>query len=307
MQSTLKLKQCTISCIDLNFLGQPGIIGVYLIQNAHGNILIESGPGSTIPALTNGLETHGIYLQDVSDIFLTHIHLDHAGGVGWLARQGIRIHVHPKGAPHLLNPEKLLASAAKIYGDSMESLWGKFLPVPPERLCVMNGGDVFEISGIAIQAIDTPGHADHHLSLVHDGVCFTGDVAGIRFAGSNSIVLPTPPPEFHLEMWRSSVNRLSDLQLTHIVPTHFGIYSNPARHFSAVNEFLSDLEDWMISVVGSQPTGEEVNRQYTLWLLNRFKNEGIDPELIPLYESLCSSGMSASGLQRYWTKAHSPK
>lgn len=305
MLSTLKLRNSLISCIDLNFLSQPGIIGVYLIQNTRGKILIESGPGSTIPALTSGIEAHDICLNDISDLFLTHIHLDHAGAVGWLANQGIRIHVHSKGAPHLLDPEKLLASATKIYGDSMESLWGKFLPVPPERLCVMNDGDVFENSGIAIQAIDTPGHSDHHLTFIHDGVCFTGDIAGIRLAGSNSIVLPTPPPDFHLEKWKSSVNRLSELNLTHIVPTHFGIYPNPKEHFSLVNEFLLDLEDWMVSIFRSHPSVDEVNQQYKIWLIKRVKDEGIAHGLLPLYESLCSSWMSASGLHRYWSKAHS--
>jgi glyoxylase-like metal-dependent hydrolase (beta-lactamase superfamily II) len=305
MLSFLKLIPSKVSCIDLNFLGQPGVIGAYLIQNSHGNILIESGPGSTIPALTAGLERLGTHLSDISDLFLTHIHLDHAGAVGWLAQQGIRIHVHPKGAPHLLNPEKLLSSSAKIYGASLEDLWGKFLPVPPENLFVLNDGEILEISGLKIQAIFTPGHADHHLSFIHEGVCFTGDLAGIRLAGAGSIVLPTPPPEFHLEMWRSSVNRLANLELTHVIPTHFGIYPNPAKHFSVVKEFLSDLETWMEIVFASQPSRDELDQQYTMWLMNKVKNQGIAPELLPLYESLCSPGMSASGVYRYWNKVHS--
>ena len=148
--------------LDLNFQNRHGTIASFLIPHSRGAILVECGPSSTLPALLQGLSEHGFTARDVTDVLLTHIHLDHAGAAGWFARQGARIHVHPVGAPHLRDPEKLLTSARRIYGDSMDSLWGEFLPVPQDQLSIpLNGGEI-EIDGICLRAIDTPGHAEHH-------------------------------------------------------------------------------------------------------------------------------------------------
>src|SRR4030067_192880 len=131
-----------VHTLDLNFLGVPGTIAAYLIPHRQGVVLIESGPGSTVPALVNSLNSLGYRPADVTDVLLTHIHLDHAGAAGWLAEQGARIFVHPVGAPHLLNPEKLLASARRTSGDMMEPLWGELLPVPEDQLTVISDGEV---------------------------------------------------------------------------------------------------------------------------------------------------------------------
>ena len=132
--------------LDLNFQGKTQTIASYLIRHSSGVVLIESGPGSSITGLRTGLAANGLTVSDVTHVLLTHIHLDHAGAAGWLARQGAQIYVHPVGAPHMLNPEKLLASAGRIYGDQMEKLWGEFLPVPKERLIIARA-----VSGIHIQ------------------------------------------------------------------------------------------------------------------------------------------------------------
>ena len=144
-----------IYIIDLHFLGFPGAIASYLVSHAHGAVLVECGPSSTLPALQAGLKAHGFAATDITDVLLTHIHLDHAGAAGWLARQGARIHVHPAGASHLLNPEKLLASASRIYGEAMQTLWGEFLPVPPERLRVPQDGDDIEIGTRIVTVCDS--------------------------------------------------------------------------------------------------------------------------------------------------------
>src|SRR5690606_15095706 len=130
----LIMAQTRIVTLDLNFQGRPHAIAAYLIRDADSVVLIESGPGSTLPSLTAGLAAEGLSTRDVTHVLLTHIHLDHAGAAGWLANQGAEIYVHPVGAPHMLNPEKLLASATRIYGDRMDSLWGEFLPVPENKL-----------------------------------------------------------------------------------------------------------------------------------------------------------------------------
>src|SRR5512144_1892280 len=135
--------------LDLNFQGRPHAIASYLIRHNHGAILIESGPGSTLAALQAGLANEGLSPRQVTHVLLTHIHLDHAGAAGWLAQQGAKIYVHPVGAPHMLHPEKLLASAARIYGDRMQSLWGEFLPIPEEKLVVAQDEETIEIGNLS--------------------------------------------------------------------------------------------------------------------------------------------------------------
>ena len=151
-----------ILTLDLNFQGRAHATAVFLIRHTTGVVLIESGPGSTQSALEAGLAREGLAPGDVTHVLLTHIHLDHAGAAGWLARQGAEIYVHPLGAPHLLNPEKLLASARRIYGDRMETLWGEFLPVPEPQLRVTTDSQEIVIGQLKFVPIHTPGHAEHH-------------------------------------------------------------------------------------------------------------------------------------------------
>ena len=217
------MTQPDIVTIDVGFQGIPSAIAVYAIPHHHGVALVECGPGSTLAQLDNGLREHCYHLCEITHVFLTHIHLDHAGAAGRLARQGTRIHVHPQGAPHLVDPTKLLASANRIYGSQMDSLWGEFLPVPIERISVLHDGAVIDLAPFTITALDTPGHANHHLVYILDGACFTGDIGGVRLSRTDPISLPMPPPDFHLELWRNSLERLLHLPLRQIIPTHFGI------------------------------------------------------------------------------------
>ena len=122
----------------------------------------------------------GFSLKDVTHVFLTHIHLDHAGAAGYLANQGAQIFVHPLGAPHMLNPEKLINSATRIYGELMDTLWGQFLAVPADKLTVLQDGDEVAIGKLRLTALDTPGHAEHHFAYVLDDICFSGDVGAVR-------------------------------------------------------------------------------------------------------------------------------
>ena len=143
--------------IDLNFKDKPGAIAAYLLPHEQGGVLIETGPASTLPALVTGIQSHGLTVEDITDVFVTHIHLDHAGASGWLARQGAHIHVHPQGAPHLVDPEKLLASASRLYGDEMHSLWGDFLPVPEAQIRIPQDGEEIRIDGLRIKPLTPPG------------------------------------------------------------------------------------------------------------------------------------------------------
>lgn len=292
----------TVITLDLNFMGVSGTIAAYLIPHAQGAILVECGPSSTLPALQAGLEAYGLTASDVTDVLLTHIHLDHAGAAGWLARQGARIHVHPAGAPHLRDPEKLLNSAQRIYGDTMQTLWGEFLAVPPERLHIPQNGDDIEIAGLHLRAIDTPGHAEHHFVYVLDDLCFSGDIGGVRVGNMRHLRLPMPPPELHLGKWRESLMRLRELPIRRIAPTHYGIFDDADWHLAAIEKALNDVEAWIGSIMPSDPPLDMLNQHFIEWSRQRSLNEGVQPELIEEYEIANPSWMSTLGIQRYWRK-----
>ncbi len=295
-----------IHTLDLNFLGLPGTIAAYLVPHKGGAILIESGPGSTIPGLEKALSAHHFKINDISDVFLTHIHLDHAGAAGWLARQGARIHVHPVGAPHLLNPDKLLASAERIYRDQMQTLWGEFLPVPENKLNTLEDQAEINFDGFSIRAIDTPGHANHHYAYILGDTCFSGDIGGVRMQGLKHLRIPMPPPEFHLETWRESIDKL--LKEHHrgafqrIAPTHFGLFDDPDWHLTAVLKSLQEIEAWLLHTMPSQPSLEEINQRFLQWTANISAEQGLSQDHIQAYEAANPSWMSAAGMQRYWRK-----
>ena len=288
--------------LDLNFQGRPHAIAAYLIRHADGAILIESGPGSTLSALEAGLAKEGLSSRGVTHVLLTHIHLDHAGAAGWLARQGAEIYVHPVGAPHMLDPEKLLASAARIYGDRMESLWGEFLPVPQSQLKVPKDAEAIEIGNLEFIPINTPGHAEHHYSYLFEDVLFSGDVGGVRIPGYRYLRVPMPPPELHIERWRESLARLRREKFTRIAPTHFGIFDDPAWHLGEVEKGLVSAARWLEEVMPSEPSLEEMRQRFTDWMMEEGRKIGLDEEVMAVYELANPPGKSADGLLRYWQK-----
>ncbi len=296
------MKNPEIYTIDLNFQGIPGAIAVYLIPYKHGAILVETGPSTTLPALEWRLKVHGFTFKDITDVLLTHIHLDHAGAAGWIARQGARIHVHPVGAPHLINPVKLLKSASRIYGDKMDTLWGEFLPVHPGQISTPLDRDVIEIDGIHFKAIDTPGHAEHHFAYLLNNVCFSGDIGGVRLAGLKYLRLPMPPPELQLEKWRSSLKRLQQEEIRWIVPTHFGMYPDPGWHLAAAQKFLDDTVAWIDHIMPGSPSQEELRQEFSNWMAGQYRQQDLDPAYLPAQEIANPSFMSADGLLRYWKK-----
>ncbi len=296
--------------IDLNFQNVPHTIAVYLFRHNKGIALIESGPGSTVPALEKALKERGYTFADITDVLLTHIHLDHAGAAGFLARQGATIHVHPVGAPHMINPEKLLKSAGRIYGDMMDTLWGEFLPVPEDKIHIPQDEEDIVIGDLRFTPLDTPGHAYHHYAYMFEGVCFSGDIGGVRLPlpnGMKHLRLPMPPPEFHLEKWRESLQRLREAKPSAIVPTHFGPYEDVDWHLDAIARELDDVEGFLEMVMPQEPTIEELERKLEAWVLEKNQRDGIDPETHHAYETANPTWMSASGLARYWKKFRMPK
>ena len=291
-----------IHTLDLNFQGIPKTIACYAIPHAGGVALVDPGPGSTLEALKTGLQQVGFELGDITDVLLSHIHLDHAGAAGTLAARGARIRCHANGAPHLINPEKLLNSAQRIYGDAMDRLWGEFLPVPEERLTVLQDREELVIGGQRFTVLDTPGHADHHLAYLHEDVCFTGDVGGVRLPGFSHLRVPMPPPEFHIEKWRASLVKLRQERFTRIAPTHFGIFDDPEAHLSRLSRELDRVEEFLERVMPGNPTVDELNRQFVDWTQEHAESDGLNADAMLAYETANPLEMSATGMQRYWRK-----
>lgn len=293
--------------LDLNFQGIPRVIAAYLIKHATGAALVESGPGSTLAGLKAALKPHDLTVEDITDVLLTHIHLDHAGAAGWLARhgdhgQGARIYAHPNGRAHLLNPEKLINSATRIYGPLMDQLWGELLAVPEDKLIVIQDQQEIVIDHLRFCPIDAPGHAEHHYVYRLEDTLFTGDVGGIRLPGPPHLRVPMPPPEFQLERWRASLKKMQEARCKQIAPTHFGLYADPERHFEMLQRGLDEVEAFMIETLPADPPAPAISDKFMQWTGARSKREGLFDEMAGAYEAANPSWMSATGMQRYWRK-----
>jgi glyoxylase-like metal-dependent hydrolase (beta-lactamase superfamily II) len=235
--------------VDLKFRGRAQIIATGVLHDVSGVALVDPGPASTLPALMTELERRGISVADVRALLLTHIHLDHAGATGSLLARNpaIEVYVHERGAPHMIDPSKLLASAERLYGDLMQSLWGEFLAVPADRVRVLTGGERIRCSGRELEVAYTPGHAAHHVSYLDrsSGVAFVGDVAGIRRSPGTYIIPPTPPPDIDVAAWRASADQILAWGPATLFLTHFGPFQDAAEH---VRELMDRLDEWVRSV-----------------------------------------------------------
>lgn len=296
----------SIVAIDLNFQGKPQAIASYLIRDGDAVVLVESGPASCLAGLEAGLRPLGLSTANVTHVLLTHIHLDHAGAAGHLARHGAEIYVHPVGAPHLLDPSRLLASAARIYGDAMESLWGEVLPVERGRLHVVNDAEEIVIGNLRFTALSTPGHAEHHHVYLFEDVCFSGDVGGVRIPGYPYLRVPMPPPELHIEKWRASLKRLREHRFARIAPTHFGMYDDVEWHLREVERGLDAAERWLEEVMPADPSVEELRARFAAWMEAQARQQGLAPAVLESYRLANPLAMSADGLMRYWKKVKAP-
>ena len=291
--------------IDLHFQGLPRVIASYVLRGPRGVALIETGPASTYPALKAGLAGLGIELAEVTDILVTHIHLDHSGAAGWLAREtGAMVHVHSVGAPHLADPGKLLASAQRIYGDAMDTLWGETVSVPAGQVHALADGDVINAAGLRITATDTPGHAWHHIAYLLDGLCFTGDVAAVRFPALPHVRVPTPPPEIDLPAWGHSLARLRELRPDSLIPTHFGpVESDVDIHLQTVEEQLSAVAGFVRARWEDGQPIEAVIEAFKPWIAQRALADGADAAAAARFEVIVPSEMCVQGLLRYLQKS----
>ena len=296
------------SLISLPFLDEPGIIGSYLLEGENQLALIDPGPSSMIEHLLSAIREAGYDPEDVTHILATHVHLDHAGAVGSLVRQmpGARVFVHSKGAPHLLDTSKVVASASRIYKERMQSYWGAIEPVPADRLQVMEGGDILKVAGRRIEVHYTPGHAVHHVVFfdVHSGELFAGDVAGVRLQGVDYVRPPTPPPDLDLEAWSSSVDLIKSLRPDVLYLGHFGPSRDPVIHFGRLREHLYSWSDFVLNAMRQGKDEAEIIALLIEHTQPELQRIARDPHAIQRYEIASNYAMTVQGYMRYWKKHH---
>jgi glyoxylase-like metal-dependent hydrolase (beta-lactamase superfamily II) len=269
--------------IDLHFLGQDREIAAYLIETADGPALFDCGPTTTLEHLHAGLAAYGLELTDVRHLLLSHIHLDHAGAAGELVREhpGLTVWVSEIGAPHLVDPEKLVSSARRLF-PNFDQFWGAVTPLP-ERNVRIADGDV-----VGWDAFPTPGHASHHVAYHRDGTLLAGDAAGVRIVPSHHVQPVAPPPDIDLEAWRQSVDEIERRAPERLALIHFGVVADVSRHLELFRTALERWSDW----VRDGMTQDEFVEAVTA-------DAGEEAER---YSAVFSFGMSWLGLRRYWDR-----
>lgn len=305
-----------IHVLDLHFLDTPQAIAAFVIETSEGPVLVETGPYSTFKHLQQGLQAKGFSVSDIRHVLLTHIHFDHAGAAWALAAQGAKIYVHPVGAKHMANPEKLVASAQRIYKEDMDRLWGAMEPVAESQLVAVKHEEELTIGNTTIKAWHTPGHAVHHIawqvSAVHTDavytgamhmgdVLFTGDVAGVRI-NQGLVEPPCPPPDINVEAWQQSIKLIREINPQTMYLTHFGPVQDIEMHLDELEKNLLDWADWIRMKLDQHETQEEIEPEFKRYVANELKASGANDTLIRQYEAANPSGMSVAGLMRYWKK-----
>lgn len=290
-----------IHTLDLNYQRVPQSIAAFLVIG-DGPVLVETGPGSTRNTLADQLNAYGVTITDLQAVFVTHIHLDHAGAAGWLAQQGVPVFVHPVGAPHLVDPSRLLTSAGRIYGDQMETLWGETVAAPADKVTAVFNGTTIDVAGLAFTAVETPGHAWHHHTWRLGSVGFSGDAAGIRIGGMNYIDLPAPPPEFKLEVWLQSLDRLEAEQFETLYPTHFGRVDQPQAQLDGFRALLLAASEFVRVRLADGMDRDTLLNEYLAWNRRMRLDSGLSVDQILTYDTANPLYMSVDGISRYWER-----
>ena len=271
--------------LDLRHLGRERVIAAYLVQTEDGLALNDCGPTTCVPELKARLAERGLELSDVRHLLLSHIHLDHAGAAGVLVREHteLQVHVSEIGAPHLIDPSRLEASARRLYGDEFDTLWGELAPVPEENVVVVNA------RVIGLECFPSPGHASHHVCYLDgDGTLYAGDAAGVRIMPSTFVLPPTPPPEVDLEAWATTLDELERRSPERLALIHFGVAEDPQRHLGELRRRLADWSERVRDGVGEEQFAELAAADL-----------GADREA---YQQAMPFWQSYAGLKRYWEK-----
>jgi glyoxylase-like metal-dependent hydrolase (beta-lactamase superfamily II) len=281
--------------IDVRHLGRERVIGCWQL----GTALVDPGPESSIETVLAGIE------GEPETLLLTHIHLDHAGATGALVERfpKLEVWVHERGAPHLADPARLLQSAERIYGDDMQRLWGRIVPVPEENLRVLEGGEVITAGGRELEVTYTPGHASHHVVFLDrsDGTAYVGDVGGVRIPPCDFIRPPTPPPDIDVEAWEASIDGVAAMSPSSLALTHFGDVDDPLPYLERMKERLREqagLVRRLLEELGDTEAAASAFVEET----DQLTSESCDPETAKVFEQGAPRTQLWGGLRRYWQK-----
>lgn len=270
-------------------------------------LLIETGSQSSVPVLLEALCQLGLGEDDLAGVAVTHIHLDHAGGVGDVARAFPKavIYVHELGARHLVDPSRLIASAERVYGARLDGLYGRLDPSPADRICVLHDNDVVDLGASrTLMAIDSPGHAKHHLGFLDSasGVLFSGDAVGVRLPGGGVLRPATPPPDFDLDLALNSMRRFALLRPQHIAFTHYGLI--PESPEDILEEATSTLKAWADEAVRAYREGIDIAEAFDARFVEDYS--GVDPLTRERLETLNGVHANAAGFRRWIEKNEPP-
>jgi glyoxylase-like metal-dependent hydrolase (beta-lactamase superfamily II) len=286
--------------IDVLQRGQERVISAWDL----GGAVVDPGPERRIETLLEGLG------EQPRALLLTHIHLDHAGAAGALVERfpALEVWVHSRGAPHLADPSRLLASAERIYGDEMDELWGRVAPVPEGNLRVLEGGERIAVAGRELDVEYTPGHASHHVVYFDrsDGTAYVGDVAGVRIPPADFVRPPTPPPDIDVEEWHRSIDLVASREPARLALTHFGMVDEPGPHLEQMKTNLdlqAALAHEMLARYGDTPAGTTAFVE----AINRWTSEQAGAEA-SVFEVGAPVEQLWQGLRRYWRRrAEAPR
>ena len=281
--------------IDVLQRGRARVIGAWDL----GGAIVDPGPERRIETLLEGLS------QEPRALLLTHIHLDHAGAAGALVERfpALEVWVHAKGVPHLADPSKLLASAERIYGDEMEELWGRVLPVPEQNLRVLEGGETIPAAGRELEVAYAPGHASHHVVYLDrwDGTAYVGDVAGVRIPPSDFVRPPTPPPDIDVELWLASIELVAGRRPERLALTHFGMVDDPPPHLAQTKQRLREQADLVRALLDEHGDTERAVAEF-VQEVDRRTREAAGVETAAVFEVGAPVEQLWLGLRRYWRK-----
>ena len=294
-----------VTYIDLNFLGRRQVIATAVVQSQGGVALVDPGPSTCLDTLRGSLADHGFKVGDIRTLLLTHIHLDHAGSAGSLVRENpeITVYVHERGAPHMVDPTKLLASATRLYGDDMDRLWGEFLPVPEANIRVLSGGEQVDAADRRFEVAYIPGHASHHVGYFDpsSGIAFVGDTAGVRTGPELFVMPPTPPPDIDVEAWVSSVDRIRRWQPSTLFVTHFGPHEDAPAHLDTLLTNLAAMADIARTVVEGEGSDNERTDAFTSQM-RVYLQRHLPAGAVARYDFAAPLALGWLGLARYWRK-----
>ncbi|MFK5921817.1 MAG: MBL fold metallo-hydrolase [Verrucomicrobiota bacterium] len=288
-----------VHTIDLKFQNVEGVIAAFLIESGGELALVETGPGSTLPVLREGIEALGFCVADVKKVLVTHIHLDHAGAAGWWAGQGATVYVHNKGARHLIDPTRLMESARMVYGDRMDELWGEMLPAAAERVVIVKDGDEVPVGDSLLVALDTPGHARHHHVFASDDVVFSGDVAGVRLAGQSYISVASAPPQFDAAAYLQSLDLLLRGGYSKMYLTHFGQVDDVEDHLQRYKVAVKAADEFVAARFKEGVDESSLQILYEAFQMEQAFKAGVPAEVWTDYQVANPTSMCADGLRLY--------